>query len=113
MESFQIMLTNLLKRLLYFLAYPILIKNNKFHNLHKGESCYIIGDGISLKYFDLKTFNDKIAFACNYIPFHNDFKKINAKYCVNAAPFFFSPFLAIKIISSKNIYIILQNCIKV
>ena len=28
---------------------------NKFHNIHEGETCYIFGDGPSIKYFDLKT----------------------------------------------------------
>ena len=31
----------------------------KFEDIHKGEECYIIGGGNSLKYMDFKNFNDK------------------------------------------------------
>lgn len=71
---------------------PILGRVNKFYNIHKGESCYIFGDGISVKFMVLKLFADKTSFAVNYFPFHKEFSALNCSYCVINAPFYFSPF---------------------
>ena len=79
------------KKSILFLARPITKKTHHLYNIHKDESCYIFGDGISIKFFDFKNFSDKISFVGNYIPFHNDFEDLNAPYCVMSAPFFFSP----------------------
>ena len=67
-------------------------KNYKLENIHDGESCYIFGDGHSIKYYDVSNFNDKIGIACNHFPFHKDFKKTNIKYSVLIEPFYFMPF---------------------
>jgi hypothetical protein len=63
----------------------------KFCNRHKGESCYIFGDGPSIKWFDLSLFNDHPAICCGMLPFHNDFKKLNVKYLLNVEPWLFVP----------------------
>jgi len=83
----------ILKDSLFYLSSPILNKICKFKDKHKGEACYIFGDGTSIKYFDLSLFSDKIGIAMNYMPFHNDFQKLNVTYCVITAPYFFSPVL--------------------
>lgn len=83
------MLKIFIKKFILAISLPITKKNHKLYNKHEGESCYIFGDGISIKYFDLNKFNDKISIVGNYIPFHNDFEKLNAPYCVMSAPFFF------------------------
>jgi len=67
-------------------------KNKKLENIHNGESCYIFGDGHSIKYYDISNFNDKIGIACNHFPFHKDFKKTNVKYSVLIEPYYFMPF---------------------
>jgi len=67
-------------------------KNKKLEDIHEGESCYIFGDGHSIKYYDLSDFNDKIGIACNHFPFHKDFKKANVKYSVLIEPYYFLPF---------------------
>ena len=59
---------------------------------HKGEECYIFGDGLSLKYMDLSFFSDKPAIACNNFIFHKDFKKVDVKYYTLFEPFWFFPF---------------------
>jgi hypothetical protein len=81
-----------LKSLIYNFATPILNKVNRFNNLHNGETCYIFGDGSSIKYFDLNAFNNHVSIVGNYIPFHNEFSQLNAKYCIMSAPFYFSPY---------------------
>ena len=63
----------------------------KFRNRHKGESCYIFGDGPSIKWFDLASFNDHPAICCGMMPFHRDFGKLNVKYVMLVAPWLFVP----------------------
>ena len=50
------------KKVLYKFAHPILSKVSRFKNKHQGETCYLFGDGVSIKYFDLSLFSDKISF---------------------------------------------------
>ena len=78
-----------------FLLYKNKKKINDLINLrdiHKGQECYIFGDGVSLKYFDLSVFSDKIAIGSNNLIFHKDFKKINIKYYSIYEPFWFLPY---------------------
>jgi hypothetical protein len=81
-----------LKSILYQVSKPILGRVGKFHGIHKRESCYIFGDGVSVKHMDLALFSDKTSIALNYFPFHKEFSTINCLYCVINAPYFFSPF---------------------
>lgn len=82
---------NFIEGLIYQVAGHPLGKVRKFYNLHKGESCYIFGDGVSLKSMDLQQFSNRQAVACNYVPFHKEFASLNCSYCVVCAPYFFSP----------------------
>jgi hypothetical protein len=61
----------------------------KFYNLHEGESCYIFGDGPSIKWFDLTCFNDLPSICCNMIPFHRDYSKLRIKYVSMTSPWIF------------------------
>lgn len=63
----------------------------KFSNLHKGETCYIFGDGPSIKWFDITLFNDHPSICCGMLPFHRDFHSLNIKYCTNIEPWLFVP----------------------
>ena len=65
---------------------------NSLFNKHKGEECYIIGCGNSIKYIDLKLFNDKPVIGINEIIFHDDFQELKNKYVVHSEPFFYYPF---------------------
>ena len=56
---FKNIFRNTAKKLLRFSSKALLERVIGFRNLHMGESCYIIGDGISLKYFDLKSLPQK------------------------------------------------------
>ena len=77
-------------------------KNEELENIHNGESCYIFGDGHSIKYYDLSNFNDKIGIACNHFPFHKDFKKTNVKYSVLIEPYYFMPFFD-KVVKKRKV----------
>ena len=78
----------------------MLIKKNKetikdllkLRNTHRGQDCYIFGDGVSLKYFDLSSFNDKVSIASNNLIFHKDFNTLNIKYYSIYEPYWFLPF---------------------
>lgn len=63
----------------------------KFRNIHKGQTCYIFGDGPSIKWFDLSQFSDYVAICCGILPFHKDFDKLNVKYMTLVEPWFFAP----------------------
>jgi len=82
----------MLNEALLKISTPILERNSQFKNLHKGQSCYIFGDGVSLKDMSLECFGDKIAFGSNFLCLHNDFSKLNVKYYSAPAPFWFYPF---------------------
>ena len=81
------MLRTVLKRL----TKNVMKKNKFFNELHRGEECYIFGNGDSLKYFDLELFKDKISFGCNVLMVHKDFHKLYQKYYVSVHPLIYSP----------------------
>lgn len=82
---------NLKNKALFQLSRNILARNRRFKDLHKGESCYLFGNGISLKEMDLSKFNDKISIGCAYLWLHNDFNVLNVKYYCEIQPFWFYP----------------------
>ncbi len=69
----------------------VLPEIEKFRNIHKGEECYIFGDGISLKYFNLSKFADRLAIPVSYLPFHRQFKELNVPYAFVVEPYWFYP----------------------
>jgi 6-hydroxymethylpterin diphosphokinase MptE-like protein len=48
----------------------LLKRNEKFRNLHKGERCFVIGNGPSLKQQDLAPLANEITFVANYFHLH-------------------------------------------
>jgi hypothetical protein len=66
-----------------------LIKNKKFKGIHEGKSCYIFGNGSSLKYFDLNNFRDKISIGTGLLLSHKDCHKLNLKYYYTGHTFFY------------------------
>ena len=86
----------ILKKGLYKIANPILSKVTRFKNKHEGETCYIFGDGVSIKYFDLSLFSDKISFSLGKIQYHKDFRFLNCKYCLMLEPYYFYPYFRLK-----------------
>jgi hypothetical protein len=81
----------MLKNALAKIAHPMLAKIHKLRDAHRGESCYLMGDGISVKWFDLGAFSDKTAIPCAFIPFHRDFHKLNVHYISLQEPWWFYP----------------------
>tara|TARA_B110000008_G_C16951964_1_gene556667 strand:- start:497 stop:1303 length:807 start_codon:yes stop_codon:yes gene_type:complete len=81
-----------MKNLLKLSAKPILRRIERFKNIHQGESCYLFGDGISIKYFDLNKFSDKISIPCGFLLFHNDFNVLNTPYALLIETYYFYSF---------------------
>jgi len=79
-------------KILFKLFSKVLEQNVKFKDIHKGESCYIFGNGASLKYFDLKMFNDRVSIGCGSLLTHVDINHINLKYYYVGHPLFFYNF---------------------
>ncbi len=84
--------SNRFKRILFKAAKPITGKVLKLKNRHKGESCYIFGDGISIKWFDLSAFSPKPTFSLSCIPFHNQASALNLRYGLLTEPYYFYPY---------------------
>jgi len=83
---------NIFNKILLILFSKTLKKNTRFKDVHKGKSCYLFGNGSSLKYYDLKLFNDKASIGCGALFTHKDFKDLNLKYCYVSHPLFFYKF---------------------
>ncbi len=71
-------------------------KTAKFKNIHVGQECYLIGDGASLKWFDLKNFSNKISIPVGFSIFHKDYATLNSKYALLAEPYWFFPTIRYK-----------------
>lgn len=76
-------------RLLLALFGNTLKDNSKYRNRHAGETCYVFGNGYSLRFFDFKDFSDHVSIGCNSLFAHSDFGELNCRYYQIPAPFFY------------------------
>jgi hypothetical protein len=76
-------------KILLLLSKQKLRRNKRFKGIHSGESCYIFGNGVSLKYFDLKEFNDRVSIGCNMLFTHRNVNELNLKYYYMGHTFLF------------------------
>ncbi len=82
----------------------------KFRNRHRGEACYVFGDGPSVKWFDLSGFQDLPAICCGMLPFHRDAHKLDLRYCVLLEPWAFTPeFVHARVSGLKNFSAVLAE----
>ncbi len=70
----------------------ILRRNRVFKDSYLDQEAYLLGDGVSIKYFDLKFFRDKPCIPISYIHFHNDAHLLNMCFSLINEPFYFYPF---------------------
>lgn len=84
-----------MKNLLFKMAKPFfsgpLSRIQKFKDVYAGESCYLFGDGVSIKWFDLNAFSDKKSIPCGFIPLHHDFEKLDVSTLLLMEPWWFYP----------------------
>jgi hypothetical protein len=71
---------------------PALSRICKFKDVHAGESCYLFGDGVSIKWFELGAFADKPSIPCGFLPLHKDFSKLEVSYLILMEPWWFYPY---------------------
>lgn len=57
---------------------------------YKGQTCYVIGDGPSVKWFDFQHLTDKAVVCCNMFPMHRQFDELNVVACALVTPLYFS-----------------------
>lgn len=81
--------TNLKNKIFHLLTERIIKKNKKYRLAHKGEECFLVGNGASLKYYDLANFAQKISIGCNSLFVHKDFGQLNCAYYQLPAAFIF------------------------
>lgn len=81
------------QRILYAITKPILKRNKRFIGRHQGETCYIFGNGASLKYMDLSSFSNLPTIGLNFLCLHNGFRSLDVQYYATIEPFFFYPFV--------------------
>lgn len=67
------------------------IQLKSFKNKHYGESCYILGDGPSIKSMDFSNFNDFPSICCGKLFLRNDFNSLKCLYYAIPEPFLFAP----------------------
>ena len=60
-----------------------LARNERFRNLHRGERCFILGSGNSIKEQDLTRLSGEIVMTQNHFHAHEDIGIINPRYHVN------------------------------
>ena len=82
----------MIKKIIFQITKPILNRVLNLKNSHYGETCYIFGDGISIKWFDLSEFSNNISFSLNKIAFHKQSSYLNLKYSLFIEPFYFYPY---------------------
>ena len=63
----------------------------QYKDRYKGQSCYIFGDGVSIKWFDLDEFSDKVSITCGLIPWHKKFKSLKVHHSVILEPWLSCP----------------------
>ena len=54
--------------------------NEKFHNIHKGKRCFIIGSGPSVNNVDFSRLSSEYTFTVNHLTRFKDFEKLNTNY---------------------------------
>jgi len=76
-----------LKSGLFSLSKPYLSKINKYRNFYKNDDCYFFGNGVSLKWFEMQHFADKVSFGSSVLPFHNSFHNLDTHFIFLTEPF--------------------------
>lgn len=71
-----------------FFSKDLISSNSKYKNLHKGETCFILGTGNSINNIDVNVLNKEIVFGSNFLINHKDFKKLKLDYYFEVDPIY-------------------------
>jgi hypothetical protein len=94
--------TKTTNKIIYSLFGENISRNSVFKNIHKGEECYIVGTGGSLKYMDLSSFNNKVVIGSNNLFFHKNFSDLKCNYYQLPTPYLFSKYKNFKYRNRPN-----------
>jgi hypothetical protein len=83
---------NLLNVALKILLAPIISRNKEFENLYEGMDCYIFGNGISLKWYNLEKFANKKTITCNWLYLHKQIDSLELVADIELHPFYYYPY---------------------
>lgn len=76
-----------------FLIKEILKKNHKLRDKYKDQECYILGNGASIKNYNLNVLKDKNVIICNWMSLHKDIINLkNIIAYIECTPFWFFPY---------------------
>ena len=75
-----------------YIIKSLIKKNGKFRNIHRGETCIIMGNGASIKNINLSDLNKYPSISINLMVLHKDFSSLN--HCAYVLPesYFFYKF---------------------
>ena len=88
------MLFSLLKNLEYRFwrrSKNLLKSNEKYKNIHEGETCYILGNGGSLKYFDLSVLSNFVTLGTTYSLVDKRLRGSGLNYCIFPSAYLMNP----------------------
>ncbi|MDD3173221.1 MAG: hypothetical protein PHF63_06125 [Herbinix sp.] len=68
----------------------LLKTNQRLKDIHKGQRCFVLGNGPSLSKIDLSLLKDEITFTVNDLYYNENFDKINTTYHLFADPLYFT-----------------------
>lgn len=95
------------KNLLREISAKPLSKITKFQKQFAGQKCYIFGDGVSLKWYDLENFSDRVSFVFSMMPYHPQFSCLDARFLFLVEPYWFYPkFVTDLVISDASMPVI-------
>lgn len=80
------------EKLLWKLHKPVIHKNVKFKDIHKGETCLIFGNGAGLKFYNFEALPKVKTIGCTYSLTDKRAKSLKLNYCVFSDPYLFYPF---------------------
>ena len=58
----------------------VLLTNKMYEGIHRGDRCFILGNGPSLQEFDLSLLENEITFSVNQLARRDDFAKLRSNY---------------------------------
>ena len=74
--------------MVFILNYNNNKSNQTLKNKHRGETCFILGNGISLDQIPVEEINKHTVFACNEIFYHNQFNTLRIDYYTVIEPYY-------------------------
>ena len=76
-------------------------ENTRFKNIYDGQTCFIFGNGASIKYMNLSDFKNNKSIAINLMVLHEDFHELDCCAYVLPESYFFINIL--ETLTTKNL----------